>query len=66
MFLTFDLRVDALMEAFSRLPQRFIVKFDVEVERPPPNVLIVKTILPQQVINLIHYFLDRFGQQYFV
>ncbi len=38
------------MEAFSRLPQRFIVKFDVTVENPPPNVLVVKSILPQQVI----------------
>ena len=37
------------MEAFSRVPQRFIVKFDVDVENPPANVLIVKTILPQQV-----------------
>jgi hypothetical protein len=42
-------RVDALMAAFSRLPQRIIVKFDVDVENPPDNVLIVKSILPQQV-----------------
>ena len=37
------------MVAFSRVPQRFIVKFDVDVENPPDNVLVVKSILPQQV-----------------
>ena len=45
----FTNRVDALMAAFSRVPQRFIVKFDVDVDNPPDNVLIVKSILPQQV-----------------
>lgn len=43
-------RVDALMDAFSRLPQRFIVKFDVIVEDPPKNVLVVQSFLPQQAI----------------
>ncbi len=37
------------MLAFSRIRQRFIVKFDVDVENPPENVLIVKSVLPQQV-----------------
>ena len=42
-------RVDALLSAFARLPQRVIVKFDDPVEGSPPNVLI-KPFLPQQDI----------------
>lgn len=42
-------RVDSLLAAFGRLPQRVIVKFDTQVEGCPSNVLI-KPFLPQQDI----------------
>ena len=42
-------RVDSLLSAFGRLPQRVIVKFDNPVAGAPKNVLI-KPFLPQQDI----------------
>ena len=42
-------RVDALLNAFARLPQRVIVRFERPVENPPDNVLVLP-FLPQQDI----------------
>ena len=44
-----EARVRALLDAFARLPQRVIVKFDSPISDAPPNVLVLPFV-PQQDI----------------
>ena len=46
-------RVDTLLAAFGRLPQRVIVKFDTPPEDSPPNVLVKEMFIktPIEQIN---------------
>lgn len=54
--------VNAFMEAFGRLPQKFLVKFEGPINNAPPNVKVLEWI-PQvcrvssiQLPNLTNYF----------
>ena len=48
--------INAFMEAFSRLPQKFLVKFDGPIDRIPANVKVLDWIPQQDVLGKYYNF----------
>lgn len=44
--------VNAFMDAFSRLPQKFLVKFEGPIDFVPPNVKVLEWIDQQGVLGM--------------